>query len=68
MSIGAQGSIPKEQQVRALHLYIDELDLSLAKPLLMQLYTSKPTEGHTFPLNIWMQLILEIDMVLNTKG
>ncbi len=68
ISMGAQGSVPKEQQVKALHLYIDVLDVNLAKPQLMALYTSKPSPGHIFPLQIRMRLILEIDTILNTKG
>jgi len=32
ISMGTQGSVPKEQQVKALHLYIDELDATVAKP------------------------------------
>jgi len=52
ISIGSQGTIPLEQQVKALHLYVDELDAAVAKPRLMDLYTSKPTPGHAFPLRI----------------
>jgi len=40
ISMGVQGSIPKEQQVKALHLYVDELDAALAKPRLMEVYTA----------------------------
>jgi len=68
ISIGAQGSIPKAQQVKALHLYIDKLDATLTKPLLMELYTSKPAPGHVFPLHIRMRLVPEIDSILNMKG
>jgi len=68
ISMGAQGSIPKDQQVKALHLYVDELDAMLAKPLLMNLYTSKPAPGHSFPLHICMHLVPELDTILNTKG
>jgi len=32
ISMGTQGSVPKEQQVKALHLYVDELDATVAKP------------------------------------
>jgi len=68
ISMGAQGSIPKEQQVKALHLYIDELDAALAKPRLMQVYTSNPASSHTFLLHICMQLVPKINTILNTKG
>jgi len=68
ISMGAQGSIPKDQQVKALHLYVDELDAMLAKPLLMNLYTSKPAPCHSFPLHICMHLVPELDTILNTKG
>jgi len=66
ISMGAQGLILKAQQVKALHLYIDKLDATLTKPLLMELYTSTP--GHAFPLHICMRLVLEIDSILNMKG
>jgi len=38
ISIGTQGIILQEQKVKALHLYVDELDVAVAKPLLMNLY------------------------------
>jgi len=68
ISMGTQGSVPKEQQIKVLHLYVDELDAALAKPRLMEVYTSKPTQGHTFPLHIRMRLVPEIDTILNAKG
>jgi len=68
ISMGAQGSVPKEQQVKALHLYVDKLDVALAKPRLMEVYTSKPAQGHHSPLQIQMHLVPEIDLILNTKG
>jgi len=68
ISMWTQGSIPKEQQVKVLHLYVDELDTATAKPHLMEVYTSKLEPGHHFPLQIRMQLVPEIDSILNTKG
>ncbi len=68
ISMGAQGLVPKEQQVKVLHLYIDKLDVTLAKLHLMEVYTSKLAPGHSFPLHIWMRLVLEINSILNTKG
>jgi len=68
ISLGTQGSVPKDQQVKALHLYVDELDATVAKPRLMEVYTSKPEPGHFFPLQIRMRLVPEIDSILNTKG
>jgi len=68
ISQGSQGAIPKDQQVKALHVLVDELDVPMAKPLLLALYTSKPGANHKFPLHIRMQIVPEIDMVLNTKG
>jgi len=47
--LGTQGTILKEQPIRALHVYIDELDVMMAKPLLMSLYVSKMEEDHEFP-------------------
>jgi len=35
ISLETQGSVPKDQQVKALHLYVGELDVVLAKPQLM---------------------------------
>ena len=34
ISLGTQGKIPKENQVRALHIYVDEMDVAVAKPQL----------------------------------
>jgi len=68
ISLGTQGSVPKDQQVKVLHLYMDELDATVAKPRLMEVYTSKPEPGHVFPLQIQMRLVPEIDSILNTKG
>jgi len=68
ISMGVQGSIPKEQQVKALHLYVDELDAALAKPRLIEAYTSNPAPGHTFLLYIRMWLVPKIDTILNMKG
>jgi len=64
----SQGSIPKDQQVKALHVLVDELDVNLAKPLLTTLYSSKLSQDHKFPLHIQMHLVPEMDGVLNTKG
>jgi len=47
--LGTQGTILKEQPIRALHVYIDELDVMMAKPLLMSLYASKMEEDHESP-------------------
>jgi len=68
INIGLQGPIPAEQQVKALHVYVDELDVQMAKPLLMTLYASRTSPGHKFPLNVRMRLVPELDTVLNTKG
>jgi len=68
ISVSAQGSIPPEQQVKTLHLYVNKLDAAQEKPQLMNLYTSKPELGHDFPLQIRMQLVPELDSILNTKG
>jgi len=68
ISHGSQGAIPKEQQVKALHVLLDELDILMAKPLITALYTNNPSANHQFPLHIWMRLVPEMDAVLNTKG
>jgi len=39
-----------DQKIKALHIYIDKLDMPMAKPLLMQLYVSKTAEDHEFPI------------------
>jgi len=49
INIGSQGSIPKNQQVKALHIYVDKLDINMAKLLLMALYASKQAKN-IFPL------------------
>jgi len=60
--------IPDNQKIKALHILVDKLDVSLAKPFLMTLYASKTVEDHEFPLSICMPLIPRIDTILNTKG
>jgi len=49
--------------LEVLQVYVDEMDVVMAKPLLMALYTSQPSEDqdHIFLLNVWMQLVPEID-------
>jgi len=68
ISLGTQGKIPKENQVRALHIYVDELDAPSAKPRLMELYAGNASVDHSFPLHMQMRLVPEIDSVLNTQG
>jgi len=68
ISHGSQEAIPKDQQVKALHMLVNEMDVPMAKPLIMVLYTSKPKADHKFPLHIQMHIVPEMDAVLNTKG
>jgi len=68
ISLGTQGKIPKENQVRALHVYVDEMDTEAAKLRLTDLYEGNASIGHMFPLHIRMRLVPEIDSVLNTQG
>jgi len=39
--LGMQGLVPDDQKIKALHVYINKLNVPMAKPLLMQLYASK---------------------------
>jgi len=66
--MGTQGQVKESDQVCALHLYVDALDVWMAKPLLSALYPSRPSEDHVFPLHTRMRLMPEIDSVLNLKG
>jgi len=68
ISQGLQGTIPKNMQVKALHVLVDKLDVPMAKPLLMALFMSNPSEDHQFPLHVRMRLVLEMDAILNMKG
>jgi len=68
INMGTQGQVKEEDQVRALHLFVDELNVKMAKLLFMALYKSWPSTDHVFPLHIHMWLVLEIDLVLNLKG
>jgi len=68
ISLGTHSKIPKKNQVRALHVYIDKLDAPSAKPCLMELYAGNASIDHSFPLHIWMWLVPENDSVLNTQG
>ncbi len=52
--IRSQGPIPKEQQVKALHIFVNKLDVNITKPLLTTLYASKTSMDHKFPLHICM--------------
>jgi len=63
INMGTQGKVKEEDQVQVLHLFIDELNIEMAKPLLMALYESHPSADHVFPLHIQMQLVPEIDTV-----
>jgi len=45
-----QGMIPKAQKIKALHSYVNKLDVTLAKPLLTTLYASKTMDDHEFCL------------------
>jgi len=40
ISLGTQGTLPKGNQVRALHFCINKMDANMAKPLLLQVYMS----------------------------
>jgi len=69
---GNEGQIKPKDQVctLTLHIYVDELDVAMAKPLLMVHYKSWPSANHVFP-GIWnfrMNLVPEINSVLDTKG
>jgi len=43
---GTQGKVKPEDQIKTLHIYVDETDLTMAKPWLMAVYLSKPGEPH----------------------
>jgi len=64
ITLGTQGKIPKENQVHALHVNADELNVHTAKPRLL----GNTSTNHNFPLHIRMHLVPEIDSVLNTQG
>jgi len=68
ISLGTQGKIAKENQVRALHVYVDKMDVNAAKPRLLAVYVGNVGAGHIFPLHICMRLVPEIGLVLNTQG
>jgi len=68
ISLGTQGKIPPENQVRALHVYVDEMDVTAAKLRLTALYEGNASVGHRFPLHMRMRLVPEVDSVLNTQG
>jgi len=50
-----------------LSMSVDEMDINMAKPLLIDVYPSKPSDKHKFPLGVCMCLVPEIDSVLNQK-
>ncbi len=49
ISLGTHSKIPKKNQVRALHVYIDKLDAPSAKPCLMELYAGNASVDHSLP-------------------
>jgi len=51
-----------------LQVYVDEMDVAVAKPRLTELYEGNARIRHVFPLHIHMQLVPEIDSVLNKQG
>jgi len=52
--MGTQGKVKPEDQIKALHVYIDADNVNMVKPLLSTLYLSKLGEDHNFPMGIWM--------------
>jgi len=68
ISLGIQGQVKLEDQVCALHIYVNEMDAEMAKPLLIEMYPSWPSAMHEFPLHIQQHLVPELDTVLNIKG
>jgi len=68
ITLGTQGKIPKENPVRALHVYIDELNVNATKPQLLAVYTGNASTNHSFPLYIQMCLVPKIDSILNMQG
>jgi len=40
INMGTQGQVKESDQVWALHIYVDKLDVRMAKPLLSNLYPS----------------------------
>jgi len=42
--------VKAEDQIKALHVYVDEDNVIMAKPLLLALYPSKPGDNHNLPM------------------
>jgi len=51
INMGTQGVVKLEDQVCALHIYVNKLDAMMAKLLFMALYESWPSVNHMFPLH-----------------
>jgi len=47
---------------------LNELDVMMAKPLLMAMFASHPSVNHVFPLYVHMRLVPEINLIINTLG
>jgi len=56
---------PKDK-IRALHIYVNELDATMAKPLFNESVSQLTSRQPCVCIGIWMRL--EIDTVLNQKG
>jgi len=52
--IGTQDKTSKENQVHALHVYVDKLDAMITKPKLMKVYAGNTGIDHQFPLHVCM--------------
>jgi len=59
--LGTQGKVKPEDQIWVLCLFINNMGMIMAKPLLSELYPSKPGKNHTFPFTTQLKLILEVD-------
>jgi len=69
ISLGIQGPVKLEEQVKVLHVFVNKMDATIAKPCLIKVYASHLVrEDHDFPLKIKMRLVPEMDLVLNRKG
>jgi len=44
--LGMQGLVKLTDQAKIPHIYMDEMDAAMAKPLLMTLYESCPSANH----------------------
>jgi len=75
ISLGIQGMVKQEDQVKALPIYVNEMDMLIAKLCLVTLYESWPSEDHKMPSTSecawywkWIQFLIQRVTIMLTNS